>query len=66
MPKEKCAVCNGAGWEIFDVDDTGFLEVQRCDACMRFKDDTCALDTVPEGVKRLLAKLNEGKTRPVA
>lgn len=35
---KKCTACKGKGWLVDGCEEIGF-EVQRCDACKRFKND---------------------------
>jgi hypothetical protein len=52
MDEDDC-VCKGRGWLVVDVDSTGFLRVERCDACGRFDSDRAA----EQEAMRLLAEL---------
>lgn len=39
----KCEECRGHGWLLCQVDSNPLdMEIQRCDACERFKDDNAA------------------------
>lgn len=35
----KCTECAGKGWNVFDIDSTMLLQIQRCDACEKFPND---------------------------
>ncbi len=36
--------CEGKGWDLYNEDENGWGEVQRCDTCKRFKTDEDALE----------------------
>ena len=38
MDDDDC-VCKGRGWLVVDVDSTGTLRIETCDACGRYDDD---------------------------
>lgn len=38
----KCDACKGKGWLVVDVDSTGTLRVEKCDACDEYENDRAA------------------------
>lgn len=60
----QCPDCNDNGWDIYDVDNTGYLEVERCDSCKRFETDDEAEAAVPPGVIARIKHFNGDRKRP--
>lgn len=40
MDEQYCEGCNGYGFDVFDKDCTGNLEIERCDVCSKTDDNT--------------------------
>jgi len=41
-----CKACKGKGYLLVDVDSTGKLAIERCDACDHFTSDNAAVEAV--------------------
>ena len=40
---EICTDCDGKGWDVYNADETGWGELQRCDTCEQFETDEDAV-----------------------
>lgn len=43
MTVEYCTDCNGYGFDVFNRDNRGALEIQRCDTCTEVDDDVMTI-----------------------
>jgi len=47
-------VCKGRGWLVVDVDNTGTLRVEKCDACDKYENDRVAEQAALEVLAELI------------